>query len=76
MFNSQFALQGINEEEIQDQLDKEEAAALKATGRLPLHQTSASSFLIMGLELEESRYVSSWKSQKYSFNVGSRIGDD
>ena len=50
----------INEEQIQDQLDKEEAAALRATGRMALHQMSVSSFLAMGLELEESRYAVCW----------------
>lgn len=45
----------MTEDEVQDRLGKEEVAALKATGRTPLHQTSASSFLVMGLELEENK---------------------
>ena len=36
-------------------LGKEEAAVLKAEGRAPLHSTTATSFLSMGLELEESQ---------------------
>ena len=60
VFNSKFMLLDINEEQIQDQLDKKEAAALRATGRMALHQMSVSSFLAMGLELEESRYAVCW----------------
>lgn len=48
---------GISEDEIQEQLDKEEAATQRASGSPPLHKTSASAFLSMGLELEESQYV-------------------
>lgn len=40
---------------MQQQLDKEEATAQKASGKLPLHKTSASAFLSMGLDLEESQ---------------------
>ena len=50
-------LLGVSEEEVQEQLGKDEAAVQSATGRLPLHKTSAVDFLSMGLELEESQYV-------------------
>ncbi len=49
---------GVSEDEVHAQLDKEEAAARKALGRMPLHKTSAPAFLSMGLELEESQWVS------------------
>ncbi len=39
------------------QLDREEVAVMQMKGRIPLHKTSATSFLAMGLELEESQYV-------------------
>ncbi|KJA13135.1 hypothetical protein HYPSUDRAFT_209799 [Hypholoma sublateritium FD-334 SS-4] len=45
----------MTEDEVQERLGKDEAAVLKATGRTPLHQTSASSFLAMGLDLEEDK---------------------
>lgn len=48
----------VSEDEVQRQLGNDESETLKATGRAPLHQTSASSFLVMGLELEEAKYVS------------------
>lgn len=47
----------VSEDDIRAQLNKDEAEVLKAAGKAPLHQTSASSFLTMGLELEESKYV-------------------
>ncbi|KJA25187.1 hypothetical protein HYPSUDRAFT_135353 [Hypholoma sublateritium FD-334 SS-4] len=60
-----------SEDEVQDQLDKEEAAALRAAGRIPLHKTSASSFVSMGLELEESRdKVKNWESVRAVYMPG------
>ena len=50
-------LLGVSEEEVQQQLGKDEVAVQRAMGRLPLHKTSAVDFLSMGLELEESQYV-------------------
>lgn len=47
----------ISEKDVERELGKEEAAVQKATGRGPLHSTSASAFLAMGLELEESQSV-------------------
>lgn len=47
----------VSEDEVQRQLGSDESEVLRATGRAPLHQTSASSFLVMGLELEEAKYV-------------------
>lgn len=48
---------GITENEAQEELEKAEGAAQKEKGMPPLHSTSASLFLAMGLELEESQYV-------------------
>ena len=42
---------------MQAQLGQDEAAVMKTKGRTALHKTSATSFLAMGLELEESQYV-------------------
>ncbi len=42
---------------MQEKLGRDEAAVLKTKGRTALHKTSATSFLAMGLELEESQYV-------------------
>ena len=39
------------------QLDHKQVAIMRMKGRTPLHKTSATSFLAMGLELEESQYV-------------------
>lgn len=47
----------VSEDDVQAQLDKEETEARKASGTPALHTTSASAFLSMGLELEESQYV-------------------
>lgn len=40
---------------MEQQLGKEEEEARKASGRVPLHRTSPSAFLAMGLDLEESQ---------------------
>ena len=47
----------VSEDDILAQLGKEETAAQKASGTPALHKMSASAFLSMGLELEESQYV-------------------
>lgn len=47
--------QGISEDEAQEELEKEEAESLRQNGAAPLHSTSACSFLVMGLELEDSQ---------------------
>lgn len=46
---------GISEDEAKEELEKEEAETLRLSGAVPLHGTSACSFLAMGLELEESQ---------------------
>jgi len=46
----------ISEAQVKKTLADDEAARL-AAGGLTLHATSASSFLIVGLELEEVQYV-------------------
>lgn len=47
----------ISETEAEKQLGKEEKESLEEQGLLPLHETSATDFLVMGLELEELQYV-------------------
>ena len=47
----------ISENDVEEQLGREEAAVLKTKGKTPLHKVSASSFLALGLELEESQCV-------------------
>ena len=51
----QLLTSAISDEEMEQRLAKEEEDALKVSGRAPLHSTSASAFLAMGLELEESQ---------------------
>ncbi len=46
---------GVSEAELEAQLSREEKASAKEARRAPLHSTSATSFLAMGLELEESQ---------------------
>ncbi|KJA22732.1 hypothetical protein HYPSUDRAFT_202044 [Hypholoma sublateritium FD-334 SS-4] len=45
----------ISEDEVQEQLGRDEAAVQKASRNVALHSTSATSFLVLGLELEESQ---------------------
>ncbi|KJA13561.1 hypothetical protein HYPSUDRAFT_151472 [Hypholoma sublateritium FD-334 SS-4] len=44
----------VSEADVEAALGKEEAAVSRSKGRSPLHTTSATSFLAMGMELEES----------------------
>ncbi|KJA18008.1 hypothetical protein HYPSUDRAFT_115767, partial [Hypholoma sublateritium FD-334 SS-4] len=46
---------GISEADLEAQLSREEAASAKQAKRVSLHSTSATSFLAMGLELEEAQ---------------------
>lgn len=46
---------GVSEADLEAQLSREEAASAKGAKRVPLHSTSATSFLAMGLELEEAQ---------------------
>lgn len=50
-------LAAISEDEAREELAREEAAAQRERGMPALHSTSASSFIAMGFELEESQYV-------------------
>ena len=45
----------ISEDDVQKQLDKAEAAVQKSGRSVALHNTSATSFLVLGFELEESQ---------------------
>lgn len=47
----------ISETEAEKQLGQEEKESLEERGMQPLHKTSATDFLVMGLELEETQYV-------------------
>ena len=45
----------MSEDDVQEQLGKEETAIQKSGHGVALHSTSATSFLVLGFELEESQ---------------------
>lgn len=50
---------GLTEAKVQKELAEEEERRL-AAGGIALHETTALSFLVLGMELEESQYVTSY----------------